>query len=67
MWKVTYRVIIKFPIELIAFFLADTAPAVAGMNIPFEKDETDTTPIQSGDVQLPSGHVIKDVPFCYKL
>jgi hypothetical protein len=67
-WKTAYGESINFPTEfLIAFFPADTAPFVAGMNIPFEKGKSDSTSIQSRDVQLPSGHVVKDVPFCYEL
>jgi hypothetical protein len=65
-WKTTFGATIKFPIKLIVFFLADTAPSVAGMTIPFEKGKTGSTPNQSQDIQLPSGNVVKDVPFCYK-
>jgi hypothetical protein len=62
-----YGATIKFPIKLIAFFLAVTASWVARMNIPFGEGKTNSTPIQSGDIHLPSGNVVKDVPFCYEL
>jgi hypothetical protein len=66
-WQTAYGATIKFPTELIAFFPMEIAPSVSGMNILFEKNETNSTPMQRRDVQLPSGHVVKDVPFCYEL
>jgi hypothetical protein len=66
-WQTAYGAAINFPTELIAFFPMETAPSVSGMNILFEKNKADSTPIQRRDVRLPSGHVVKDIPFCYEL
>jgi hypothetical protein len=66
-WQTAYRVTINFPTELIVFFQMETAPSVSGMHILLKKNKADSIPIQRRDVRLPSGHVVKDIPFCYEL
>jgi hypothetical protein len=66
-WQTAYWETINFQTKLIPFFPIKTAPSVSGMNILFEKNKADSTPIQRRDVQLRSGHVVKDIPFCYEL
>jgi hypothetical protein len=63
-WQTAYGATINFPTELIALFPMETAPSVSGMNILFENNKADSTPIQRGDVRLPSGHVVKDATSC---
>jgi hypothetical protein len=60
-WQTAYGATIKFPTELIVFFPMETAPSVSGINILFEKNKTDSTPMQRQDVQLPSGHTSKSL------
>jgi hypothetical protein len=67
-WKMTYWAIIKFPTKFIAFlFPFNTATLVAGIHVNVEKDKYDSTAIQGLHFQLLSGHMVKDVSFCYEL